>query len=506
MNHINSTMLHIGKVAQYFFDNAVIEQVQDLTRVVHSPEKQAGPLVTKDRPWEHIPYFTCNTWNVIRDELGGEFKCWYEDWNVDPREVARTNNYSHQQMWYYYARSDDGLTWEKPELDYYEENGRKTNIVFGNPTSLCIHAATVLDDPLEADRERRFKMLFVHYPPDKPRRIEVAYSPNGIVWKTFKEKPQFGRLGPNLCDVLILTGDVEARIYRLTTRHPDMYNADFDDRRPRTSSFFAPSFPQDVGRTNKRRVFQSMSRDLIHWSQPQLILAPDDDEDNLDDGFYGMVPFRLGDLHVGLLNVIHQVSNRLDVRLVYSRDGWRWHHLSQRQPWLAPSPSDWDCCMVNVPNVPVPVGDELFVYYGGAKNHHDWWTEGLREGFGIPEALSMDEVSYGLGLAKLRKDGFVSIDAGPVREGILITRVLKTDGRNLVLNADCRNGGYIQVEVTDAQEQVLTGCARTQCDTFSGDNTQAMITWNGKADIAHNGHLRLRFFMRNASLYSFVFV
>jgi len=255
----------------------------------------------------------------------------------------------------------------------------------------------------------------------------------------------------------------------------------------------------------KRRVFALESSDLVHWSLPQCILAPDDDEDNLDDSYYGMVPFRLGDLHIGLLNVFHQVSNTLDVRLVFSRDGWRWHQVNQRQPWLAPSPGAWDRHMVNVPNVPVPVGGELWVYYGGAKNHHDWWITGQREGLDVPEAGGLEEVGYGLGLAKLRAGGFVSIDAGPVREGILITRALKTDGHELLLNAACPRRGYIQVEVTDAAEHVLTGHARADCDTFSGDSTQATVTWNGKAHIAHKGHLRLRFFMRNASLYSFAF-
>jgi len=61
------------------------------------------------------------------------------------------------------------------------------------------------------------------------------------------------------------------------------------------------------------------------------------------------------------------------------------------------------------------------------------------------------------------------------------------------------------VEVTDAADGVLAGCSRAECDTFSGDSTRATVTWKGKSGIAHSGPLRLRFFMRNASLYSFAF-
>ena len=84
MNFIDSTMLYIGRIPQYFFDNFIIKQIQYLTQIVHSPEKEAGPLIKKDRSWEHIPYFTCNAWNVLRDNSNQEFRCWYEDWDFDP--------------------------------------------------------------------------------------------------------------------------------------------------------------------------------------------------------------------------------------------------------------------------------------------------------------------------------------------------------------------------------------------------------------------------------------
>ncbi len=505
MIFMDSTMLDVGRVPQYFFDNLVIEQIQNLTRIVHNPRKEAGPLIKKDRPWEHVTYFTCNAWNVFRDGSSGKFRCWYEDWDFDQQEYFRWDKEGKPhprsaRTRLCYAHSDDGLNWEKPALDYREEKGCKTNIIFGNPSFGSVHAATILDDPLECDLEKRFKMVFEHY--SDHWHMEVASSGDGMKWNPYTEPPIFGGRGLNPGDVETLMADVEARVYRLTTRHWHMCTVFHDKRRPKTKGP-APIFPHDPGRMSKRRIYQSISSDLIHWSTPQCILALDDEEDNLDESYYGMVQFRLGDLYVGLLNVFRQVANTLSVRLVYSRDGWRWYHLNQRQPWLAPSEDSWDRYMVNIPNVPLPAGDKLLVYYGGAKNHHDWWIKGLGEGLQVPEAHSLDEVSYCLGLAKLRLDGFISIDAGPVRDGVLITRVLKTDGRRLVLNAVCANGGSIEVEATDAHEHVLTGYSRAECDTFSGDSTRAIITWKGKATISHNGYLRLRFFMRNASLYSF---
>ena len=79
--------------------------------------------------------------------------------------------------------------------------------------------------------------------------------------------------------------------------------------------------------------------------------------------------------------------------------------------------------------------------------------------------------------------GWRTRDGGQVRTGLLF-----------------RSGHH--VEATDDDENVFKGCARVDCNTFSGDSTHAVITWKKQNTIPHTGRLRLRFFMRNASLYS----
>ena len=161
--------------------------------------------------------------------------------------------------------------------------------------------------------------------------------------------------------------------------------------------------------------------------------------------------------------------------------------------------------MVNMSAMPIPVGDNLYIYYGGARHHHDWWIVGEKEGLNVPEATSMEHVEYALGLATLRLNGFVSIDAGPVREGILITRALRTESPNLLINASCGKSGYIRVEATDADDQVFPGFSRDSFDVFQGDSTSHKLSCAAIAKSPHSGALRLRFFMRNASLYSITF-
>jgi hypothetical protein len=537
MPAFDATLLIVGTVPQYFFDNLVIDQIQDITRTIHSPQKQPDPILKRDKPWERNLYFTVNGWSVLPDRKSGGFRCWYDDWTPDPVEVKQLGYLPCVKGFTMLATSKDGTTWTKPELDYLQHDGKKTNVVSGKPGFFKLDSTCVFEDPLDPDPQRRFKMLLDHhFDPQTEEmtdimraaiservqaevqgtrdgrdgltarvQVELHTSPDGVHWSQAPLLPRFGRHGNGLGDCYTVYPDVDAGVYRLLTRAAGMETVHYPGNRPRSSSFFPPQFPGDEARLNTRRVFLSQSSDLIHWSRPQCVLAPDPLDDNLDETFYGMCQFKLGEMYVGFMNILHQVDNTLDVRLMCSRDGFNWRHLNQRQPWLTFSEGSWDNLMVNVNSPPVAMGKEHFVFYGGSNNHHDWWITGLREGMTVPEALSMEHVSYALGLAKMRLDGFVSLDAGSVREGILITRALRTDALNLKVNARCGAGGYLRVEVTDVDDQPLEGFSRDECDTFTGDDVARTITWRGKSKIAHSGALRLRFFMRNASVFSFVF-
>ncbi len=507
MPRVDSTMLVVGTVPQYFLDNVVIDQVQDLTRTVHAPRKEPGPLVAKDRSWENIPYLTVTGWSVVRDAATDRFLCWYEDWQFDPAQDAKCEKTFqspvHSRLCL--ATSADGLHWEKPAFDYQLHDGQRTNVVFGGDSERKSEVHHVFLDPLEPDGERRFKLMYERQTPDG-HMFSVAHSPDGVQWTRMKGEPCFGEYGGRLGDGFIAFCDEDARVYRMTCRHSATQKIHHDPRRPQTTSlFFPPTYPGEPLRANKRRVFQAVSRDLMRWSAPQCIIAPDEDEENLDETFYGMPQMKLGPYYLGFLNTLHEVSNTMNVRLAYSRDGWTWRHLNQRQPWLTTTPDAWDRYMVNMSVAPIPVGDDLYVFHGGAGNHHDYWINGRRDGLAVPEADDVDLVRYGLGLARLRRGGFVSLDAGPVRDGILVTRMLHTDAHELVINAACADGGAIEVEVTDPDENVIDGCARDQCDAFTGDQIDAPITWRGRAGIEHAGSVRLRFFSRSASLYAFGF-
>ena len=515
--YLDSSMLHFGEDKQFFFDNLIIEGAQNLTRRFHKPVKDPrSPLILKDKPWEHVTYFTVSSWRVIRDPEDGLFKCWYEDWQY--REPLKPNKYLHDPTTnpsrYLFARSRDGVHWEKPLLDVVKENGRNTNIVFGHPEFGSVHSGYVFLDPLEKERERRYKIFF-NRRTQKFSRYEIASSPDGIHWTPWEDLPTLGWLGPHLGDVLTVSVDQYARIYRLNTRHirmvrvahhPDNpFYPSYPRRLGEQTSFIHPVYPEDFSRQNKRRIFRAESSDLLHWTDLQPLVIPDDQLDNIDDAFYGMTQFRVGDAWVGFLHVLHMTENTMDVQLLFSRDGTHFQRVQPGKPWLETGgPGSWDELMVNIYGAPVTVDDEIYLYYGGSNNHHDWWITGVRENLDVPEARDLSRVNYALGLARIKVDRFVSLSALPVREGILVTRPSRSEGTRLFINSQTRAGGYVKVALADGNGKVIPGFEAENCTVFQGDSVSHRVIWKDQKEVPTGGRfVKLQFFMKDADLFSF---
>jgi hypothetical protein len=142
----------------------------------------------------------------------------------------------------------------------------------------------------------------------------------------------------------------------------------------------------------------------------------------------------------------------------------------------------------------------MWFYYGGAINHHDYWFS--HDDVDFPEARDLKYVEHGLGLAKLRLDGFVSASSF-AREGILVTRPVKSNGGRLVINAECRTGGSIVAELADLEDNVLSGFNKGACEPFVGNAVNHELRWRNQPRISADAGLKVRFFLRNADLYSF---
>ena len=127
---------------------------------------------------------------------------------------------------------------------------------------------------------------------------------------------------------------------------------------------------------------------------------------------------------------------------------------------------------------PLRIGNELIYYYGCSsygKNH--------------PENIRIS--GGGIFRARLRIDGFVSVESGD-----LTTKLLSFKGKNLTLNAI----GPVTVEVLNTSGEILG------IQTVNGDSWEHPVLIDGKilSDIVVEKKMRLRFIIgKGGKLYSF---
>ena len=102
-------------------------------------------------------------------------------------------------------------------------------------------------------------------------------------------------------------------------------------------------------------------------------------------------------------------------------------------------------------------------------------------------------------LSILRRDGFMSLDAGE-SAGTLLTRKFTVPGETLKVNVDSRQG-ELEIEVLDEQGNTLA-----TSDVIRGDLPAGQVSWKqGDLANAHGKAGSLRCTLRNASLYSYWF-
>ena len=159
---------------------------------------------------------------------------------------------------------------------------------------------------------------------------------------------------------------------------------------------------------------------------------------------------------------------------------------------------------------PVIKDGQLWIYYPGFANLHN--------------APALDH--YGkIGLARLRLDGFCSLDA--TSQGHILTKPIRFQGSSLFLNAVVHSmaqagktpnstwaglfsnapagEGSIRVEVQDMEGETIPGYEASSCKPLVRDGIRQPVVWKEKKDLAalEDRVIQLKFILTNASLYSF---
>jgi hypothetical protein len=88
----------------------------------------------------------------------------------------------------------------------------------------------------------------------------------------------------------------------------------------------------------------------------------------------------------------------------------------------------------------------------------------------------------------------------------LRTRPLEFDGRYLFVNVDCPDG-ELRAELLDAKGRVIEPYTLENSEPVQADSTLAALRWKGASKVTppSGEPIRVRFSLRNGSLYSFWF-
>lgn len=451
---------------QLFIDDYLIASRKNVTRRYHPFVKHPGnPLLVVDKPWEANVVNGCT---VLPDESGEGFRMYYYCWTN--RDTDPEGSYM------LYATSKDGLKWEKPNLGLYEWKGKGPGSGTKDNNILPNGCASVMWTPWESDPAKRYHAVGDMY---------CAYSsPDGL---------NFNKMSENK----IVSGGDTSHFY--WDGHTKRFRCNV-------------KVGADVSGMRRRCVGFSETDDLTQFPALRIIMAPDD----IDDlwckpgtvqrtHFYAcpVVPYET--MYVGFLQIYRAEEPEgyfhgpLWLELASSRDGFHWQRTEpdtrvrsatalnsvSRQPLLDIGKfRQFDDGMVIAPP-PLVVGDELWIYYTGYDELHDL----------LPYHSA-------IGLAKMRKDGFVSLDADEV-VGEIVTK--RFEGVSGVMQVNYQaGGGSIRVELLDAKGDVLPGYGRDDCEPLKGNEVRKAVVWKSKKELPTGGSVRFRFILDKAKIYSFM--
>jgi len=483
---LSDDVIRLGAERQLFFDDALVDTRQGLSRQWHQPVKHAAgpvlPMVPEgEAAWEAGMPICFGS--VLLNAEEGVYKMWYG--------LHEGGGAKDAASVLAYATSRDGIEWDRSSLGLLTHRGTRDNHIVRARDGL---ACSVIEDDGEPDPDRRYKMLYC----DSGLEVSAAHSPDGRRWTEYADHNPVISYHPGHDSQNVLYRDDRLGKYVAIVRERRGRIADvrpqiLQDEEMRQA--YHRLWRQWPDKKTLRRIGQSESDDLIHWSPLRMVLAADEEDPILGGELYNMQVMAYEGVRVGLITVFSTDLEhcRGAVQLAFSRDGLNWHRPSDRQVFLPLSkrPGDFDWGGIYPYQAPLVVGDEIRIYYNGVGPDHNHESPSGVAGF-----------RNGVGLATLRLDGFASMTAEA--RGVLTTKPLIFGRGALRVNADA-GGGSLRAEILDEQAQPIPGFERENCDSLGRDEIRYTVTWRGASRLtALAGRaIRLRFHAERASLFSF---
>ena len=440
-------VIPIGSRRELLVDDFLIDKLAGVELKLHKPEARDVAL-TCDAPWEGniSAYYT-----IIDD--GGLFRAYYRGCHFD----EKTKKEPHAQFTCY-AESRDGLKWQKPELGLVEFGGSKANnIILADPQASHNFAPFKDGNPACA-AEARYKALaggMTMLNGKKKSCLHAYQSADGIHWSK-------------------MTGEAV-----ITAGAFDSQNLAFwDANRGEYRAYWR------ISSNNVRAIRTATSKDFAHWEHQADLTYGEAPAEHLYTNAIRAY-FRAPHLLIAFPTRFQPKNQQVEPVFMTSRDAVKFRRWEEPLiPITAPKDRDG--------------------------NRSNYMAYGLLQLPGQDKELSVygTEAYYKGPGSRLRRfvyrmDGFVSASAG-AEGGSLTSKQLTFTGSKLSLNVASK--GRSRVELQDANGQALPGFALDDCTPITGDFVDGHVAWKGGDLSTLAGKpVRLRFELKDASLYAFQF-
>lgn len=461
---------------QLFVDDFLIAETTLEKHFHQAAYHEASPVLAPETPLEMFhglaPMLTPFTDGCWYDPFDGLFKMYYHAGWMDGTGLAV---------------SKDGINWTRRMLDIVPG----TNRVLDPPRDWRRDGSTIWLDQETKNLNERYKM-FQFYRTPQEHLAQVHTSRDGMHWSQPKRT---GKCGDNtsfyydpfrkkwVFSIRIIHRFENGRIRRI--RH--YYECD--------------DFMEGAAWADEERIpwlrcdYEDCLRSTpgIQFSKtlaPQLYHVNAVGYESLMLGMFGILKgFDEED------NKVYEQTGQpklLDLHVAFSRDGFHFSR-DQREPFIPCSnqPGTWNrgylhacggLCMI--------MGDELWFPVGGFSGNS-------------PVAGGHVYGGAATGIALLRRDGFVSMEARYTRQTLLTEPVMFKQGKHLFVNAKAREG-YVACEITDLKGNAYPLFGLDDCIPAQGDGTCQRIRFVGGDLRAFQGKpVRLRFHVLKSGLYAF---
>ncbi len=476
------SVINISVGRQLFVDDFLIAS-GDFQREYHMPKKFEGnPILKPETPFEKGKYGINNMWGAAPKDGGiwwnpekNIFELWYE--------AGWCGTYA-------YATSKDGINWERPDLGLFSEPNQIM------PSNMHPDSGGVVRDYQCPDPNAQYKMI---------NRGEGNSWWTARVWTSADGKKwgDFVRSG--------VMGDRSTMFYN-PFRKKWVYSLRWDifkSSAGRARSYMevndivkgAAWLPEEpvywLGTDN----LDPMRPEIENSGKPQLY--------NFNAVAYESIMLGMFQIHWGPHNDIcaeYGHPKYTGLSFGYSRDGF---HFSRPDRRIAIDSSrtfsKWDNGYVqSVGGICTIHGDELYIYYIAFRGNKDKALDPKSEGFHSMKSGMYDNSA--MGIAKLRRDGFASLNSkSPEEPAVILTEPLLFAGSYLFANIDAPKGA-LYAEVIDINGNVVQPYSFANCIPAKGDSTCKRIRWKGASgDLARFAQrpVRFRFKMENGKFYSF---